>query len=276
MFPTVLHLDAAAMPWREFNVGKPNYVRLKELNRDPETGGHLWLVNEPAGFKGSGGGRPHYLPVDEEALFLSGRMVGDPETTYVAGDYLFFPKGFLHSPDDATDIGAEILMRFSGPMSYVNGELPRGRPWRRDDERQVLPGQTNARTPISRRATADLPWEDWRLEGEPTGERVRLLSTDRTTGACTFIVKIPAGWRSPAGRRMSAAQREWFVLEGDYRTGGPDGVHMKRWGYRCLLPDAAFGGAGEGSDGGATPLCWSSGPLDHMGPAGDTRQATLG
>jgi hypothetical protein len=275
-FPSVRHLHVAGLPWREINPGKPNHVRLKELNRDPATGAHLWLVNEPAGFKGSGGGRPHYLPVDEEALFLSGRMVGDPETTYQAGDYLFFPKGFLHSPDDATDIGAEILMRFSGPMSYVNGELPRGRAWSRSDERQMLPRQANSRTPVSRRRTADLAWEDLRLDGEPTGERVRLLSQDRGTGACSFMLQVPSGWRSPTGRRTSAVTREWFVLDAGMTTGGADGAHLTRWDYRCLAPGEPFGGPGEASAGGCTLFCWSDGPLDHIGEDGHSRAVTLG
>ena len=275
-FPPIAHLRTADLPWREINAGKPNHVRLRELNRDPASGAHLWLVHEMPGFKGSGGGRPHYLSVDEEAFFLAGRMVGDPDTTYVAGDYLFFPKGFLHSPDDATDIGAHILMRFSGPMSYVNGALPAGGRWSRGDERQMLLGQANSRRPLSRLATADLAWEDLQLDGVPTGERIKMLSEDRGTRACSFLYSVPAGWRSAAGRRRSLHMREWFVIAGDLHTGGADGVTLGVWDYRCLAAGAPFGGAGERSDGGCVVFGWSEGALDHVADDGRARRVSLG
>lgn len=275
-FKHIEKLHVEALEWTEANVGKPNHVFMKTMNQDADTGAVLLLVHEPAGFRGSGGGRPHYLPVDEEAFFLTGEMIGDPETTWYPGDYIFFPKGFIHSPDDATDIGTHIVMRLSGPMSYVNGELPEGRAWSRADERQLLPGQANSRRPVSRMRTDDWPWEELMLDREKTGERIKVLSVDRNDGACTFLYEVEPGWQSAVSRRTSAHVREWFVVDGAYETGGPDGVTLEKWDYRCLPAGTAFGGAGEGSGQGCTLLCWSGGPLDHVDENGRSRVVTLG
>lgn len=134
-------------------------------------------------------------------------MIGDPETTWLPGDYVFYPKGFVHSPDDGTDAGAHIVIRLSGPMSYVNGELPKGRPWTRADERQLLPGQANSRRPVSRLRTGDWPWEDLMVDGTPTGERIKVLSVARETGAVTFLSRVEAGWSSPLAARQPSCAR---------------------------------------------------------------------
>ena len=199
-----------------------------------------------------------------------------PETTWCAGDYLFYPKGFLHSPDDATDVGAHILIRLSGPMSYVNGELPNGRAWTRNDERQMLPGQSNSRRPISRLRTADLAWEELMLDGEKTGERIKVLSEDRRTRAVTFLYQVQAGWRSSLPARQSNFVRETYVVEGDLATGGADSVTLCSGDYRCVAPGEAIGGETEGSQEGCLALCWSDGPLDHIDGDGSTRIVTLG
>ena len=203
-------------------------------------------------------------------------MVGDPETTWCAGDYLFYPKGFLHSPDDATDVGAHILIRLSGPMSYVNGELPSGRTWTRDDERQILPGQSNSRRPISRLRTADLAWEELMLDGERTGERIKVLSEDRHTRAVTFLYQVQAGWRSSFPERQSNFVREFYVVEGDLTAGGTESVTLRPGDYRCVTPGEAIGAESEGSHEGCLALCWSDGPLDHIDGDGSARTVTLG
>ncbi len=203
-------------------------------------------------------------------------MIGDPETTWLPGDYVFYPKGFVHSPDDGTDAGAHIVIRLSGPMSYVNGELPKGRPWTRADERQLLPGQANSRRPVSRLRTGDWPWEDLMVDGTPTGERIKVLSVARETGAVTFLSRVEAGWSSPLARRASRHVREWFVVHGTYGTGGVGQVVLHEWDYPCLLPGTAFGGEGEASVAGYAMLCWSSGPLDHVEIDGSERVVALG
>ena len=63
-FEEIERLQVNDMPWMEVNSGLPHRVFLNTLNRDRETGANLMLVHEPPGFRGSGGGRPHYLPVD--------------------------------------------------------------------------------------------------------------------------------------------------------------------------------------------------------------------
>jgi hypothetical protein len=275
-FQEVHHLETHAMAWTTVNEGKPHQVLLKTLNQDSESGAILLLVHEPPGFRGSGGGRPHYLPVDEEAFFLAGEMIGDPETTWHPGDYLFYPKGFVHSPDDSTDEGAHIVIRLSGPMSYVEGDLPKGRPWTRDDERQLLPSQANSRRPISRLTSGDWPWEALMLDGTATGERIKVLSVARDTGAVTFLYRVDPGWQSFCARRSSRHTREWFVVEGTFETGGPNGVTLDAWDYRCLLPGSPYGGAGESSATGCTMLCWSAGPLDHVTETGQPLEVALG
>jgi hypothetical protein len=272
--PPVALRNLETMEWKALNQGLPNAVFIKQINRDPVTGALLWLINEPPGFEGSGNGAAHYLPVDEEALFLEGTMVGDPETTYVAGDYVFFPMGFLHSPNDGTTTGALIVMRLSGPMSYVNIPVPEGETWTRAHERQMIPGQLNSRRPISRLATADLPWEDLRLDGEPTGERIKLLSTDRRTGACSFLASPGPRWHSPHGSWTSASTREWLVLEGSLEQGEPEPVTLGRLAYRCAAAGSPIGPAHTRA--GYVALCWSDGPLDHREAGGRARTVGLG
>ncbi len=66
-----------------------------------------------------------------------------------------------------------------------------------------------------------LPWEDGRFaEGFP-GLAVKMLSRDPDTGACSTVLKFPAGWSLGAENR-SAASFEFLVLEGAFSLNGHD------------------------------------------------------
>lgn len=68
-----------------------------------------------------------------------------------------------------------------------------------------------------------LPWQpcDWEYPGRDV--RVKELSRDPLTGACSLLLDLPAGWNSDAG--AISADEELFVLSGELAVG--DRVLMK-------------------------------------------------
>lgn len=95
-----------------------------------------------------------------------------------------------------------------------------------------------------------LPWSDapWAGYG---GSRVaaKLLSRDATNGACTALLRLPAGHRIDAF--WFAASLEFFVLEGAFEL---DGTHYGLDDY--AFHPAAHAHSGWSSDAGAVLLAW--------------------
>src|SRR5262245_22230308 len=63
----------------------------------------------------------------------------------------------------------------------------------------------------------DLPWASYGEHEVVRGLEARLVTRDASTGAATYFVRVPAGWR----RAVSAADYslECFLLEGDLAVG---------------------------------------------------------
>ena len=57
-----------------------------------------------------------------------------------------------------------------------------------------------------------LPWQAGDLGGTRAGLEFRQLSADRDTGACSLLVRYPAGWHGAGG--ALAVDDEFLVLEG--------------------------------------------------------------
>jgi len=66
-----------------------------------------------------------------------------------------------------------------------------------------------------------LPWQDRPLAELRPGSDVRILSTDSATGACSLMVRYPAGWSRETDGYLSADE-EFLVLDGDLTVGKCD------------------------------------------------------
>lgn len=115
----------------------------------------------------------------------------------------------------------------------------------------------------------DVPWEPIRAEGWPAGTDAKILSRDPQSGDMTAILRLPPGWRRPAGH--SPADVDLFVLGGELAVGGvrrgrgyyewsPAGATQPEWaagpeGAELIVfsprarPDFAAGGGGGPADG---------------------------
>ena len=62
-----------------------------------------------------------------------------------------------------------------------------------------------------------LPWVPANGVALGEGAEIKVLSEDGETGAASLLVRVPAGWRIPAG--ASGADEEFLILEGELRVG---------------------------------------------------------
>jgi hypothetical protein len=63
-----------------------------------------------------------------------------------------------------------------------------------------------------------LPWQPDDLGGLRPGLEVKRLSMDADTGACSLLLRYPAGWKAPA--QMLSVDEEVLVLDGALEVGG--------------------------------------------------------
>lgn len=75
-----------------------------------------------------------------------------------------------------------------------------------------------------------LPWRTEPLAAIRPGAEARVLSQDDETGACSLLVRYPAGWHMPEGQRL-AADEEFLVLDGHLSIGTRDHGYL---GYAHL------------------------------------------
>ncbi len=66
----------------------------------------------------------------------------------------------------------------------------------------------------------EVPWQPFELIGQglTKGVEVRVLSIDNSDGACTCVVRIPAGWRHSEAF-VTDAPEQLFILSGDLHKG---------------------------------------------------------
>lgn len=60
----------------------------------------------------------------------------------------------------------------------------------------------------------EVPWRPLHIYGLPEGLQIRRLSEDPDDGACSAILRVPAGWRCDVPF-VSSAPEQLFVLKGD-------------------------------------------------------------
>lgn len=101
-----------------------------------------------------------------------------------------------------------------------------------------------ARSHVEFIQSQQLPWESSAQAWPGAGAEVKRLSSDADTGACSLLVRLPAGWQRPAG--AIAASEERYVLDGSLqladRTLGPDG-YARFPAYCARAAEAAPQGA---------------------------------
>jgi hypothetical protein len=107
-----------------------------------------------------------------------------------------------------------------------------------------------------------IPWREDGLAPARRGVDCKRLSTDNETGACSLLVRYPAGWRSPGG--ALAVDEEFLVLDGELVIG--EEVHGDK--SFAHLP-AGFASGVWSSERGAVLLEFFSGtPARGNGAAG--------
>lgn len=115
---------------------------------------------------------------------------------------------------------------------------------------------------------SSIPWEDFNVEGMPTGLKRRLLSQSPSMGAVTQITYIPDGWSHPSAYHN--ADEELFLLEGDLTIQDPNGVQeLRRYSYTFLPAGMAHGPMRSRQ--GAVVMHWIKGPPDFV-PSLEHRQ----
>jgi hypothetical protein len=115
-----------------------------------------------------------------------------------------------------------------------------------------------------------LPWQREDLGGMRPGVDIRQLSADQESGACSLLVRYPAGWKCVAG--PLAVDDEFLVLEGSLEIGEREYAPMTY----AHLP-AGFDAGARGSRHGAVVLEFFSGrPAPGRRDAGfDERRLVL-
>lgn len=63
-----------------------------------------------------------------------------------------------------------------------------------------------------------LPWREGLVGDARRGVEVRFLSQDRDSGACSLVLRYPAGWQSPEPHHFDVDE-EIFVLHGELQIG---------------------------------------------------------
>ena len=117
-----------------------------------------------------------------------------------------------------------------------------------------------------------LPWRGGVPGDARPGVESRLLSHDDATGACTLLVRYPAGWRSSDLHHLDVDE-ELFVLGGDLEIG--ESKHTEK--SYAHLP-AGYDRAGARSAGGAVVLTFFSGEprsVPGAAPAGTLDERRL-
>ncbi|MEZ5564647.1 MAG: DUF4437 domain-containing protein [Gammaproteobacteria bacterium] len=84
--------------------------------------------------------------------------------------------------------------------------------------------------------TQRLPWSTEPVAAVKPGVACRVLSVDDETGACSLLLRYPAGWQHPGG--ALTVDEEFFVLEGALQIGGRDFVDSSY----AHFPDGFDGG----------------------------------
>lgn len=153
----------------------------------------------------------------EEALFLGGKVTLSAEGVMERGDYFWRPPGWVHSAESAD--GFEAFLMMEGEVcSEGSGRVSRvPRPDDRvahNDRPESSEDPLGPRGYVRHLETRFMVWRDHDDSVTGLGARglqSKLLSSNAVTGACSTLVRMPAGWTST----VSPSTRERFLLVAD-------------------------------------------------------------
>lgn len=234
---------------------------------DPRTQGSTYLVRFPAGYE-----RPDHRrrpdgvaeqfewhSCHEEIFCLEGSIRFGGWYVLPEMGYLNHPPRWVHPADQHSTEGCLLLIKNSSPCDFVFRDIPQ--PWDGveyiddDTPRMPLPGDATGVTTVG---LEDLAWQPVRTRsGEETGVDGRRIY-DHPDGRTTWMARVPAGWRAPAGLDAGGAEA-LFVVDGALEVGGEA---LDRHGYASSATGLLLA-PGAASDSGATLVCWSHGLGDR-------------
>ena len=183
----------------------------KTLLDDAETTRRIDLVRLLPGFTDPG---PAYHDSVEECLVLDGGCEIDGEGEVEAGDYFWRPPGWVHA---ARAPGGFLGLLIQEGISEGDASGPATRRVRppedlgrnvlfEDLERSIGPRGWIRRLPSSLipwiPATAMAAGEAWPRNLDPTSVFVKVLSSNRSTGARSLLARLEPGYRNPPAHRL--------------------------------------------------------------------------
>jgi quercetin dioxygenase-like cupin family protein len=237
---TLTRVRPSELPWEPLGT---HGLRRKVLGRIPNTGYITSVVDIPRGWHG--GGIAHYHQAFEEVYMWSGSVTLDGKHYWHAGDYFYRPAWVVHGHDERSEEGACAIIRSDGPLELNLIHEPA------QPVEYPLQTLTDPRGHVFQVKVAE-------AAAQPSAEfpaewRIKPLSTDAISGARTFAVEIPAGWRR-GDKPLPGRDTRWeaWILEGSL-TG--QGIEFAAADYTCG-PAGMEAFDAESSATGCTFLLW--------------------
>jgi hypothetical protein len=171
---------------------------VRTLNADPGSGARSMVVDLPGGLRLPGG----HWTCDVEVLLLAGAMVIGDQPVQRYG-YLFAPRGVALGPLTVSARGARVLVFTDGQPGLIPADAD-------------APGALRHRL-VDPVHAADVPWEQPRTAGFPTGAARKTLREDPDTGQGFWLLGLLPHWSSPLTEWHTFAE-ENYVLEGTVQT----------------------------------------------------------
>lgn len=108
-----------------------------------------------------------------------------------------------------------------------------------------------------------LPWSGEPLAAVRPGTEARILSKDSDTGACSLLVRYPAGWRRDVTEHL-LVDEEFLVIDGSLTVGG---ITYGEKGFAHLPVNATRSGMAAGDTGAVVLTFFSATPALSPGAA---------
>jgi len=215
---TLKRVRPSEQPWEPLGT---HGLRRKVLGRTPNSGYITSVVDIPKGWRG--GGIAHYHHAFEEVYMWSGSVTVGGKHYWHGGDYFYRPALVVHGHDERSEEGACAIIRSDGPLELLLIHEPT-----ENDEYSLQP-VADPRGHIKHLTIANLTWQSG--ERFPADWRIKPLSADADSGACTFAIHVPAGWTRDA-KPFAGRETSWEALVIDGAIGG-QGQSFEKGDYTC-------------------------------------------
>ncbi len=199
---TLTRVRPSELQWEKLGT---HGLRRKVLGRVGDTGYITSIVDIPRGWRG--GGIAHYHYAFEEVYMWSGSVTVGGKHYWHAGDYFYRPALVVHGHDERSEEGALAIIRSDGPLELLLVHEPT------EDDVYPLQPLTDPRGHIKHITVASLAARV--SEQFPASWRIKPLSANPESGACTYAVEVPAGW-TRGSEPLAGRDTSWeaLVIEG--------------------------------------------------------------